>query len=103
LLNLREVDFSAVTSQSRKLTQYVSRYIHTRGYAGIRYISRLGSNWECWALFEGRFQHEIGYPSLPMSISSDDADLLAVARSFGLSIELMRGMDHYLRPWEPGG
>jgi hypothetical protein len=38
-----------------------------------------------------------------MSISPDDADLLAVARSFGLSIELMRGMDHYLRPWEPVG
>lgn len=97
---IAQIDLSAISGQSRRLTQYVSRYIYTSGFSGIRYSSRLGDNWECWALFEGRFRHEMGYPSLPLNIFPDDADLLAVARSFGLTIESVRAMGHFLRPWQ---
>ncbi len=100
LLNLREIDLSTVTSQSRRVTQYASRYIYNQGFAGIRYASRLGSNRECWALFENRYRHEPGYPTLPAAISADDPDLLNLAKRFGLSIELLRGQGHYLRPWQ---
>jgi hypothetical protein len=101
-LNLRELDLGSVTGPSRRLTHIASRYIYSRGFAGIRYVSRLGANWECWALFEGRYRHATGFPSPSSPVAPDDADLGAVAKRFGLSIELMRGMGHYLRPWQEG-
>lgn len=99
-LNIREFDMSSATGPSRRLTQIASRYLYSQGFAGIRYTSRLGRNWECWALFEGRYRHDMGFPSPSSTISPDDADLAAVAKRFGLSIELMRGQGHYLRPWQ---
>ncbi len=101
-LDVREFDMSSVTGPSRRLTQIASRYLYSQGFAGIRYTSRLGRNWECWALFEGRYRHVKGYPSSGSMISPDDPDLAAVAKRFGLSIELMRGQGHYLRPWLEG-
>ena len=98
---LDQLDLSAMTNPAvRFLTQSASRYIYNQGYAGIRYTSRLGANWECWALFEGRFRHAKGSPGFPNTITPDDADLLSVAKRFGLTIEIMRGMNHYLRPWQ---
>lgn len=101
LLGIEQLDLSSITNPDpRVLTQYAARYIYHRGFAGIRYTSRLGANWVCWALFEGRFHHEMGYPDFPENITPDDDDLLSVAKRFGLTIEVMRGMDHYLRPWQ---
>ena len=99
LQGIQDIDLSAMTSQARRLTQYAARYVHEQGYAGIRYSSRLGQNWECWALFEDRFAHGAGTPGFPDAISPDDPDLLAIAGAFGISIELMTGMDYFLRPW----
>ena len=100
VLGIDELDLSSLTNQNhRVLTQYAARYIYRHEFAGIRYTSRLGTNWECWALFEGRFHHEMGYRSFPENIAPDDSDLLSVARRFGITIEVMRGMNHYLRPW----
>src|SRR5690606_26584194 len=68
-LGMNQLDLSAITSSTpRLLTQYAARHIYSNGYAGIRYTSRLGANRECWALFEGRFRHERGYPGLPENI-----------------------------------
>lgn len=103
-LEIEQLDLSAITSPApRLLTQYAARYVYSSGFAGIRYVSRLGANWECWALFEGRFHHDMGYPGFPENIDPNDDDLVAVARRFGLTIEILSGMNHYLRPWQDHG
>jgi hypothetical protein len=61
--NLEDIDLGAMVGPQRRVTQAVSRYVYeqTRGgspqYAGIRYVSRLGLDWECWAVFDGRIRH----------------------------------------------
>lgn len=106
VLGVEQLDLSSITNQSitkqapRVLTQYAARYIYHHEFAGIRYTSRLGTNWECWALFEGRFHHEMSYPGMPENIDPHDDDLWSVAKRFGITIEFMRGMGHYLRPWQ---
>ena len=99
LWGLKEVDLSTVTSQHRVLTQFAARHIYTLEYAGIRYVSRLDSSWECWALFEGRFNYQPGSPGFSPSLTPDDPDLAAIARIFALTIEFMPGGGSYLRPW----
>jgi hypothetical protein len=99
VLGLPEVDLSIMTGKHRILTQTAARYIYNQGFSGVRYVSRLDAGWECWALFEGRFHHQAGYPGFPTSLSPDDDDLMMIARRFGLSIELLPGNDHLLRPW----
>lgn len=98
---IEELDLSSITRSSpRILTQLAARYMYQQGFAGIRYVSRLGNNWECWALFEGRFHHDMGFPGLPVNIAPDNPALLDAAKRFGLTIEIMRGMNHYIRPWQ---
>ncbi len=98
--HLDDFDLSDVMSRNRALTQHLARYFHDlpgEEIAGIRYLSRHSSEWECWALFADRVagKLEIG-ESRP--IAADDPDLLAVARQFGLSVETdIPG--EYLRPW----
>lgn len=55
-----KLNASVIRSSDRRVTRLISDYVHEqkddRGrprYAGIRYLSQLGSNWECWAVFEG--------------------------------------------------
>jgi hypothetical protein len=100
LQGIQEIDLSAMTSQARRLTQYAARYIHDQGFAGIRYTSRLGQNWECWALFEDRFAHRPGQPGPSELLRPDDGDLLTVAGLFGISVEAAPAMGQVLRPWQ---
>lgn len=97
---LDDFDLSDVMGRNRQLTQYLARYFHElpgEKIAGIRYLSRHSARWECWALFADRVagKLEIG-ESRP--IAADDADLLAVARQFGLSVETDTAGE-YLRLW----
>ena len=46
-------------SRDRRITRHISQWIHdhtkpdgTPTYAGIRYLSRLDTDWECWAVFD---------------------------------------------------
>jgi hypothetical protein len=101
-LGLIDVDLSALTSQQRTFTQHCARYAYDQidssgrpRYAGIRYPSRFGESWECWAIFDDRIGHR-AEPSFPATIAADDPDLLTVAELFGLTIEVLDG--HYLRP-----
>ncbi len=90
-LGHRDVDLSAMTSGDRRLTQRVARYVHERTdadggplFAGLRYISRHGASWECWALFADRLVGE----QLPVqAVRADDAGLIAAARHLGLTIQ----------------
>ena len=101
-LRLADVDLSAVTSQQRVFTQHCARHVYdlvdgagAPRYAGIRYPSRFGRDWECWAVFADRIRHRAG-PGFPATVAPDDPDLLAAAEILGLTIEDLDG--HYLRP-----
>ncbi|MGH3429975.1 MAG: RES family NAD+ phosphorylase [Mycobacteriales bacterium] len=53
------LDMPAVMSGDRRLTRFISQWAWSRHdergdpiFAGIRYVSRLDSRWECWAVFD---------------------------------------------------
>lgn len=104
---LDELDVSALTSRHRALTQRVARHLYEMKdasgrplVAGIRYISRFGANWECWAIFEGRIPDLDSMAARSFPIHADNPDLLDVARIFGLSIETLPESGRYYRPWQ---
>jgi hypothetical protein len=103
-LGVTDIDLSSLTSPQRRFTQGIARYIHevtgpeAQRFAGIRYPSRLNADWECWAVFDDRIRHAPGCPGFPATILADDEDLLRVARLFGLTIEVLAGLDQYIRP-----
>jgi len=94
-LGLGDIDLSAVTGSYHILTQEFARHVFDQEdndgrplYAGIRYISRLHPDWECWAIYDSRMVYQSG-PS--ETIYPDDPDLIAIARLFGLAIETFHG------------
>lgn len=100
-LGLRDLDLSVVTGPQRTLTQRIARYIYeqvdgdgTPRFAGIRYLSRFGDGQECWAIFDTRMVTR--GTVIEQSILANDPDLLAVARAFNLTIEVLDGDD--IRP-----
>lgn len=100
-----DIDLSLLMDSRRGFTNIVARYIYelcnedgTPRFAGIRYISRLDTSWECWAVFADRIEHISGMPSLPELIYPDDPDLLEIASIFQLAIETVAGSGHYYRP-----
>lgn len=101
----QDVDLSLVMGSSRKMTQHIARYIYEQTdedgvplFAGIRYISRLDQDWECWAIFADRIRDVPGMPGIPETIFPDDPDLLEVASIFRLTIETVEGYGQYYRP-----
>jgi hypothetical protein len=82
-LGVADLDLSRVLGPRRLITQTIARWAFDRGYAGLAYSSRLDSNLALWAVFEGASFDPIGLPEL---ITPDDADLVATARLFGLSV-----------------
>lgn len=73
----------------RAFTQEISRYVFERGvdaggerFAGIRYLSRLGDEFENWAIFEGSEPADTtGEP-----IATDDEDLAAALEKLDLQL-----------------
>lgn len=64
-LGLDDIDVPAIRSKDRRLTRIVSQWTweaheaaESPPFAGIRFCSRLGSEWECWAVFEDVFPDE---------------------------------------------
>jgi hypothetical protein len=73
----------------RAFTQGVSRYVFERGVdadggslAGIRYLSRLGDDFENWANFEGTAPVD----AVSGAIAADDPDLAAALDLLGLTL-----------------
>jgi hypothetical protein len=99
-VGLPDVDLSAVTGPARLVTQEAARYIYeqhdTAGaprYAGVRYLSRLNLEWECWAVFVDRLRHRVVRSG--EVIRADDPGLYEAAALLGLGIEDDHGRRHY--------
>ena len=82
---------------SQEIGYWAYHQLDDRGnpIAGVRYLSRVGGEWECWGLFDTRVAGWHG-PSFAEAISSTDPDLHAVASIFALDIEVLPGQ--YISP-----
>ncbi len=65
-LGLDDIDVAAIRSKDRRLTRWVAQWAwdaHEQqgspNFGGIRFCSRLGSQWECWAVFEDTRPNEL--------------------------------------------
>lgn len=88
-LGVSEIDVPAIRGGDRRLTRLASLWAWrqvdedgARRYAGIRYLSRLSSEWECWAVFEGTGLRELRR----REVGRDMDQLQSIARRFGLTI-----------------
>jgi RES domain len=67
----------------RSLTQALARWAYERDYAGLAYSCSHDLRLDCWAIFSGaRFT----IASAPSPIEPDDLELIAVARTFELTV-----------------
>lgn len=83
-----ELDRGGVHSANRRLTRVLASWIYARTdddgqpcYGGIRYESRLGRQWECWAISDGS-------PLTAATTNPIDRghpDVVAIADQFGLT------------------
>lgn len=100
-----DIDQSLLMESRRGFTNAIARFVYelrnddgAPRFAGIRYVSRLDSTWECWAVFADRMQHIPGMPDRPESIPPDDPGLLEIASIFRLTIETNDGSGRFVRP-----
>ena len=85
----KELGVSTVRGGDRRVTRLISQWAYDQSdasglplYAGVRYLSRLDSGWECWAVFEDVEIAELQR----QSILQTDSKLRAVADSYGLTM-----------------
>lgn len=89
-LDVEDLDLSAVMDkEERRLTQEIARFVYELSdesgkgqFAGLRYVSRLCSEWELWAVFDDRLVHT-EHPA--RSIFPDDPGLLEACARLGLA------------------
>lgn len=83
------VDLSDVCNHDRRLSRAIALHAYTATeadgtptYSGIRYMSRISSEWECWAIFEGTRVNVVNR----RQIALNDPDLRKVADLWGLRV-----------------
>lgn len=84
-----ELDVPTVRGGDRRITRWIGKWAfeqrETSGeptFAGIRYLSRLNTDWECWAVF-----HDVEIKELSRQpIERENQALLAIARSFDIRV-----------------
>jgi hypothetical protein len=88
-LQIREVDVATIRGGDRRLTRLASGWAYQQLdesggplYAGIRYLSRLNSDWECWAMFDRTSFEELER----RPILREMEPLQTVAQHFGLRV-----------------
>jgi hypothetical protein len=88
-LGLDGIDVAAIRGKDRRLTRWISQWTwHKRdepghlNFAGIRFCSRINTDWECWAVFEDVFPEE----RERKSILPQDEALRRVAELYKLQI-----------------
>jgi hypothetical protein len=86
---ITDLDLSVLTSQNRRLTQEIARFVYEQCdesgaplFAGVRYLSRLHDQWECWAIFHDRMEYSSYHVG---TIFPDDPGLLEAAQALGLN------------------
>lgn len=64
-LGLDDIDVAAIRSKDRRLTRWISQWTWQArnetgrpDFGGLRFLSRLNSDWECWAVFEDLLPEE---------------------------------------------
>jgi RES domain len=84
-----DLDVPTVRGGDRRITRWIGRWAYEQRdandrmkFAGIRYLSRLSSEWECWALFENVALDEQERRPIPR----DDEALLRIADLYGLTV-----------------
>jgi hypothetical protein len=84
-----DLDVPTVRGGDRRITRWIGRWAYEQRdandrmkFAGIRYLSRLSSEWECWALFENVALDEQERRPIPR----DDKALLRIADLYGLTV-----------------
>lgn len=83
-----DLDVALVRSKDRRMTRYISQWAYEAVneddcplYAGIRYLSRLNNDWECWAVFDNvGFEVTSRRPILP-----DDAAFKKICALYSLT------------------
>jgi hypothetical protein len=90
-LGIHRIDYGALLGANRLFTQAIAEHFYEQLdqetdeplFAGIRYVSSLGLEWECWAVFDQRFRPE---PVTVEGIDPADNDLMAAAHFLDLAI-----------------
>ena len=91
----RYLNVSALTGKTKRhrtLTQHIALHAYQSTdslgkplFDGIRYMSHLNTDWECWAVFYDRMMHS---PEPKQRFRNDHPDLLQAARHLGIYVEL---------------
>lgn len=83
-----DLDVATVRGGDRRITRMIGQWAfeqaNDRGlprFAGIRYLSRLNTDWECWAVFDHVPIEEMNRKPL----LSTDVELRAVCKAYGLT------------------
>jgi hypothetical protein len=84
-----ELDVPTVRGGDRRITRWIGKWAFDQRdederpvFAGIRYLSRLNTEWECWAVF-----HDVAIKEISRQpIERGNLSLTAVAREFGLTV-----------------
>jgi len=86
---LTDLDVATVRGGDRRITRWISKWAFDQRdenekpvYAGIRYLSRLSSDWECWAVFQDVTIEE----RERRDITRENPALRAVAKTFDLTV-----------------
>lgn len=84
-----DLDVATVRGEDRRVTRLIAQWAYDQAddaghplYAGVRYLSRLNSEWECWAVFEDVEMEEVDRKS----VLATDSTLLGVADLYGLKV-----------------
>jgi hypothetical protein len=82
-----DLDVALIRGRDRRLTRYISQWVFERTdeagnplYAGIRYLSRLNTDWELWAVFDDVEMKELER----RPIRREDASYQRIAKLYGL-------------------
>ncbi len=87
-LGYNDLDVAMIRGRDRRITRLIAGWAfsaHTEGhpiYAGIRYLSRVCSDWECWAVF-----HDVDIVAVEtVPIQREMRELREVADTFDLVV-----------------
>lgn len=88
-LGVDRLDVPTVRGPSRLLTRGLATWIYQAKddadeplYGGIRYLSKLSNDYECWAIFDGTTVELAG----EVRITIDNPDLVAICERFGIPL-----------------